>query len=249
MIVSAEVARYIAVSVIVVESLPLRPGFGTYQSDAYFQPSTTGCDYQVYPLELERIHETQESLVIKYVAGGLSPVVRETLEALVTDGGQLSPKDIADRHVGSVRRALRQMPDLFDRSYGRVSLRSSHLATLVYEKVKQAQNRADRAGNSAKKATERKRDEAESALHRWVEEHGIEVTGKEGGEQLTFDLGTVESARRIIREGLQRWEEADLPPSRFRMAKVVYTKRRENISNYLDIETEPMISMIWQLLT
>jgi hypothetical protein len=66
----------------------------------------------------------------------------------VTDGGQISPQDIAaatSNHVESVRRALRRIDDLVQREYGEVALRSSYIAELVYEGAEEARESTRKA--------------------------------------------------------------------------------------------------------
>lgn len=73
---------------------------------------------EIVSLDVTEIRSTQESVVIRHLADGLSPVQWESLETLVTDGGEVSPADIAEdhgRHVESVRRALRGIEDLIER--------------------------------------------------------------------------------------------------------------------------------------
>ena len=69
-------------------------------------------------MDLTQIEHNQESIVLKFLGDGPSPVTRKSIELLATDGGDVSSADIAeeyDRHVDSVRRALRERADLFHR--------------------------------------------------------------------------------------------------------------------------------------
>lgn len=66
-----------------------------YVEGDYFDATTSDRDRQVVDLPLEDIRATQESVVIKNLAdGGFSPVEWETLETLVTDGGQVPPQTL-----------------------------------------------------------------------------------------------------------------------------------------------------------
>jgi len=106
-------------------------------------------------------------------ADGLSPVQWESMETLVTDGGEAAPADIADshgRHVESVRRALREMEDPVEREYGSVSLRSEYVAEMVHAAVDEARESIERATEATAKAmeaAERGLDETMNAFIAW----------------------------------------------------------------------------------
>lgn len=113
-------------SVLADGGLDLAPsqGTGPFVEDAYFEVEITEDGPDPIELDLTHIRSTQESVVIRHLADNLSTVQWESLETLVTDGGVVSPADIAeehDRHVESVRRALRDIDDLVVREYAKVS--------------------------------------------------------------------------------------------------------------------------------
>jgi predicted transcriptional regulator len=171
--------------------IPIRPAHaddadelarGPYVPDAYFDAAENDRDdVSLVSLDLTEIRSDQESVVIKHLADGLSPVEWESLEMLVTDGGTVSPQDIADeygRHIDSVRRALNRLPDLIEHDYGNVKLRSKHIADYVYDAVKQAKDatrRAVEATAKAAEASERGVDESTSAFIAFCAKHGIDV--------------------------------------------------------------------------
>ena len=103
-------------SVLAEAGIALKPGTGVYVEDAYFEPTASERDRTL--VELDFTQHRQESVVIKYVADGPAPTAWESLEVLVTDGGEVSPQDIAEetgRHPGSVRRALDRISELVKR--------------------------------------------------------------------------------------------------------------------------------------
>jgi ParB-like chromosome segregation protein Spo0J len=176
-------------------------------------------------LDLNRIRSEQESIVIKHVADGLSPVEWGALETLVTDGGEVSPADIADKqgfHPGSVRRALDRIDDLVQHEYGEVTLRSQHIAELVHEAVqeaKEASRRAVEAGVRAVEAAERGVDETTSALIAFCAKHGIAVDDtRDARLKLRFD--DVENVENRLKKAYQLWKDAGKDPIRFRHAQV-----------------------------
>lgn len=212
-------------SVLAEAGFPIRSGGGTYVEDAYFEPTESERDRTLVDLDFMQIQHRQESVVIKHVADGLSPTEWDALEVLVTDGGEVSPKDIAeekDRHPGSVRRALKRIPELVDHEYGSVSLRSEYIADLVHDAVEEAREATQRAaevGAKAIEAAERGIDEGTSAFIAWAAKHDVDVTDRASNE-LQLDFGTVDDIRRKLREGFELWREADMPEARYRMANV-----------------------------
>jgi hypothetical protein len=200
-----------------------------YVADDYFQANTTDRERQVVTLPLEEIHARQESIVIKNLAegGGLSPVEWETLDTLVTDGGEVQPADIAEKHdrnLDVVYRALDRMEEMVDHQYGSVQLKSSYVSELVHDAVRQAKERTREAVEASAKALEaadRGLDERTSALVAWASKHCENFRESDDGLQLRFGKIEAESVqdaereiRRSIREGKRLWDDArndDIP--------------------------------------
>lgn len=176
--------------------LDLRPGGDTYVEDAYFSASERDRDREIVEFDTADIEQTQESVVIKHLADGLSPVEWESLELLVSDGSSVSPNDIAEeygRHPDSVRRALDRIDDMVSRSYDEVSLRSSYVAELVHDAVQRARDATRRATEAAAKAVEaaeRGLDERTSAFVAWAAKHDVNVTERE--DEVKLKLGEVD---------------------------------------------------------
>lgn len=199
-----------------------------YISDEYFQAETTDRDRQVVDLPLREIEATQESVVIEQLAnGGLSPVEWESLEVLVTDGGQVAPADIAESggfHIDSVYRALDRMEELVERERENVSLRSTYVGELVHDAVRSAKKRtreAVEAAGKAMSASERGLDERTSALVAWASRYLDSFNERDDGVHVRFGRIEADShqeamkeIRRVLREGKELWDEArkdDLP--------------------------------------
>ncbi len=210
---------------------------GPFCPDAYFD-AEIGDAEDVPELNLTRIRNEQESIVIRELTanGGLSPVEEEALETLVTDGGRVSPADIAEkhsRHVGSVRRALSRIEGLVEQEYGSVSLRSTHVAEMIHDSVQQmreaSQNVREAAGQALLSA-ERGLDDATSALMTWCAKHGVDVDNR--GEAIeAIRLGEVErrgpagsaklrGVKLLLRKGLEAWTAAGRDAEKFEAATV-----------------------------
>lgn len=201
-----------------------------YVQDAYFDTEVGEQSVEPVELDLTRIRHEQESVVIRHVADGLSPVEWESLETLVKDGGQISPADIADqhgRHVESVRRALRRMDDLVDRDYAEVRLKSEYVAEMVHEAVEGAKDAAQRAVETTAKAmeaAERGLGKTMGTFVAWANRHGIDVDGaREARMVLRFnDAETHRERIRAIKEGLKIWTDAGMDPQIYRQAKLQF---------------------------
>ncbi|SFT09590.1 DUF7845 domain-containing protein [Halostagnicola kamekurae] len=241
-------------SVLAEAGLPLQSGIGTYVTDAYFQAEDSDRDRDVLELDFTQIKHRQESVVIKHLADGIAPTAWESLEFLITDGGEVSPQDIADetdRHPGSVRRALNTIPELVEREYGKVSLRSKYIADLVHDAVteaREATRRAAEAGAKAIEAAERGLDQSTSAFIAWAAKHDIDIRDRDGNA-LRLEFGVVDDIRRKIREGYDLWTAADMPEDRYRMAKIRYKKEIDSGLRSIDeTDTKSFASVAWQHL-
>lgn len=219
-------------SVLQDAGLDLRAGDGDpYVADHYFEPENHFTESTPATLDLTEIRHEQESVVYKHLADGMSPVERETLQTLVTDGGEVAPSDVAeqnDRHEDSVYRALQGMHDLVNHTYDSLELKSTYVAELVADALQQAEDavaNATLATAEAQEAERRGMDEKTSAWVAFRERYGVNFTERDDG--VTLDLGeldpdvntpdrdtphpsdAVKAARRevreILREGYDLW--------------------------------------------
>jgi len=219
-----------------VEDTPGADG-GPFVPDAYFD-AEIGEHEQPPELNLTRIRNEQESIVVRTLSkvGGFSPVEHETLETLVADGGKVSPLDVAEehgRHVGSVRRAIRRMEEMFSREYGEVSLRSPVRAELVQDAVEQYRNASETLAEVTGQAlldAERGVSSAASALRAWCSKHGVEVDSR--GEAIEkIRMGEVprtgrdglRAVRQKLRDGAGAWVDAGRELENFNKARVRWT--------------------------
>lgn len=221
-------------SVLAEAGLDVAPtnGSGPFVSDAYFEPQTTEDGPEPIGLDLTQIKSTQESVIVKHLSDGLSPVQWESLQTLVTDGGEVSPADIAedhDRHVGSVRRALRGIEDLVVHEYADVRLRSSYIAELVHDAVQEAEEaikRAAETGAKALHAAEQGMEESMSSFIAWAAKHDIDVDDALDAREARMEMRMGEPGHgtgRLVREGFRIWKGAGMPVERFRMAKLRFS--------------------------
>ncbi|AFD04035.1 ORF14 [Halogeometricum pleomorphic virus 1] len=223
-------------SVLMEAGIDLAPkrGNGPYVEDAYYEPETMEVE-SVTSLDLTRIRHDQQSVVISYLAdGGFSPVEWESLQTLVTDGGEVSPQDIADdhgRHVDSVRRALNRISEIVDREYGKVGLKSDYIAEMVHDAVTEAKESVRSAVSTGAKAIDAAKRGLSETMAKWVawcERYGVDVTNR--GDALRLDLGQLDrdadaSPSFLVRQAFEVWTDAGQDPARFRTASVRYNGR------------------------
>lgn len=211
-------------------------GSGAFVEDAYFEAEVTDDHREAVTLDLAHIRHEQETVVMKHVINGLSPVQRESLDTLVSDGGEVAPADIAaenGRHVDSVRRALREIDDMVQREYGAVSLRSNYVAELVHDAVQQAREsfqKAADAGARAIEAAERGLDERTSAFLAWAARYGVDVDDRRDA-RMKLRLGELDPSddpnpEFLVREAFKRWKEMNRDESTFRNGVVEYNGQR-----------------------
>ncbi len=227
----------------------LRAGYGGYVSDAVWSPENVTTSASPVELNLTEVRHEQEAVVYRHLADGMSPTQQETLQTLVSDGGRVSPQDVADehdRHPDTVYRALQDMHDLVDHTYGEVQLQSTYLGELVADALEEAESAVTRAVDAAAEAAhtaERGLDDKTSAFLAWQERFTDSFTDRgtdDGGVRL--DLGRVDSVRevrRLLREGLDLWKEMNRDEPAYRMGEVKWRQDGEDGVRY---------STIWQLI-
>lgn len=194
-------------------------------------------------LSISQIRQEQESVVVRHLADGLSPVQWDALSDLVTDGGEVSPDDIAESggwHVESVRRALRQMDDLVERKYAEVGLRSDYVAEMVHDAVQQAEQAVTSAVETAANAmdsAERAVDQSMSAWLAWCDKHDVDVTDRREAMRLDFGQEVHGKLSVKLMNARQLWREAGQDLRRLRNAEVIVGGRRRG--RVRDLSMEP----------
>jgi hypothetical protein len=241
--------------------LDLRAGGNTYVADEYFADENHTTHANVVSLDLTEVRHEQESVVYRHLADGMSPVEQDTLATLVTDGGELSPQDIAeknDRHRDSVYDALHRMHDLVQHEYGSVSLKSTYVSELVADALQQAETALERATMASAKAVhaaERGLDERTSAFLAWAEKHGVNYD-EPNDDVMTIELGEVDSvkqARRLLRQGYDLWQKMNREAVAFRQATVKYqlVKERQKLRSLgggTETDLKDVYADAWKLL-
>ncbi len=227
----------------------LRADGGPYVEDAVWSPANESTTAAPVNLNLTEVRHEQERVVYKHLADGMSPTQQETLKTLVTDGGRVSPRDVADendRHVDTVYRALQDMHDLVDHTYGEIQLQSTYLSELVADALEEAESAVSRATSAAAEAAhtaERGLDDRTSAFLAWQSKFVDRFRDRDtddGG--VALDLGRVDGVRevrRLLREGLDLWSDMNRDEAAYRMGDVKWR---------VDGEEGVRHGTIWQLI-
>lgn len=217
-------------SILEASELPLSPEEGDiFVSDAYFEADTTTTP-RIPPLSLERVKSDQRNVVVRQLADGLSPVEFGSLKTLVADGGEVSPKDIAEEqgfHPDSVRKALRRISDMVERDHGSVSLRSHYVAEQVADAIDEARESVSEAVNAASHALESAKsqnvDERTDELIAFCQSHGITISERE--KRITVKMGRLASSEKwseILVHLKDRWNAAGRDTERLKEATTEY---------------------------
>jgi hypothetical protein len=225
--------------------LDLRAGGGTYIEDTYFEAETHTTTASVVSMDLTEVRHEQESVVFKHFSDGLAPSDKDTLEHLVADGGEVSPRDIAnetDRHQDTIYDAIGRLGGLVEHQYGEVNLRSTYVSELVadaLERADEAVGTAYKTASKAKQAAESGLDEVTQEFIAWTEKHDINY--EERGGDLEVDLGRIDSktidtdhggqklsssqrVKRAIRKGYDLWTAMGRDETAYRTATVSYER-------------------------
>jgi predicted transcriptional regulator len=212
-------------------------GRGPYVEDEYFVAESERRQRRLLDDPTPELKNRQENLVMKHVVGGFEDSDADVLDMLVSDGGEVSPKDIADEqgwHIETVYRAIERLEDLVEHHYGELSLRSHHIAEKVTEAVQHAREHAEDAAETLAKSLERTvgLDVANDALVEWVDRFAVEVKDRRDA-QLLLRFGRVEMTRNefvvVLTNGLYEWARAGWDRERFLNAEVDVRLRDGNL--------------------
>ncbi|GAA0515079.1 hypothetical protein SAMN04488066_10346 [Halorubrum aquaticum] len=205
------------------------PGGGrTFVPDPYFDAETVDRS-RVLPLNLERVESDQRNVVVRQLADGLSPVEWDSLRTLVTDGGDVSPAEIAaehDWHPDSVRRGLRRIEDMVVREQGSVALRSHHVAEQVVEALESARagvrNAMGAAANMVQNAERKSLDDRTDELIAFCQANGIHVEEREARLRVKMGYLGGESWSELVTRLKRYWVDAGRDPERLKEAETHY---------------------------
>jgi hypothetical protein len=229
--------------------LDLRAGGKTYVPDAYFDAENHSTTSGVVDLDITEVRHEQESVVYRHLADGMAPTDRDCLQTLVSDGGNVSPSDLADetgRHRDTIYESLQRLEDLVEHTYNEVSLKSQYISELVSDALTQARDGLSTAGKAVH-SENRGLDQTTSAFVAWQEKHGVNYDNTDEG--LHFELGDVEDPdeiRRRLREGYELWCDTNRDPVAFRRG--TYAAQVEHQVGIRRVEMQDYRGTVMQIL-
>jgi hypothetical protein len=203
-------------------------GRGPYVEDEYFSVETERRQCRLLEDPTPELKTRQESLVMKHVVNGLEDSDVDVLDVLVSDGGDISPQDVAEEtgwRIDTIYRAIDRIEDLVEHSYDELTLRSHFIAERVCEAVQHAREHLTDATETLATSLEQTvgMDLANDALLEWVDGWGVEVDDRRDA-QLALRFGRLEMTRNefivVLTNGLHEWMRAGWHRDRFLEAEV-----------------------------
>ena len=196
-------------------SIPTRPDGQLFVADDYFEVTGSRRWRKILPDRLPRI-ETKQDDQIFATAAQMNGTDTELIETLLTDGGETSPKQLAQSigvHLDTVYRALKRLSPLVDHTYGEVQLGSKYIAQELTGYI-------DSVSNSIKSGLENALDGLTRAeahggdddpWSRWLDRYGGEISRTEGPDPDDLDVGfqpdTLDEARQLLQRAALQWSE------------------------------------------
>ncbi|KZN23908.1 hypothetical protein A4G99_13845 [Haladaptatus sp. R4] len=194
--------------------IPIRPDGQVYVEDDVFEVTGERRFRNLVPNRLPSIQQEQHDDVMRVVPN-LAPTDVEIAEELLTDGGQIAPKNLAEdlgRHIDTVYTSLKRLGSIVVHEYGDVRLRSKNVAQEILKYLRGAKESfqvsmseaADRLVQAEKVV------DGDSAFARWRETYGVEFDDREGEpDELTmkYTPESKDEVRRILRTGANRWSQ------------------------------------------
>ncbi|WP_435161125.1 Lrp/AsnC family transcriptional regulator [Halorubrum sp. SY-15] len=196
-------------------SIPTRPDGQMFVADDYFEVTGSRRWRKILPDSLPRI-ETKQDDQIFGTATQMNETDTELVETLLTDGGETSPKELAQSigvHLDTVYRALKRLSPLVDHTYGEVQIGSKYIAQELTGYI-------DSVSNSIKSGLENALDGLTRAeahggdddpWSRWLDRYGGEISRTEGADPDKLNVGfqpdSLAEARRLLRSGASQWSK------------------------------------------
>ncbi|REA03476.1 AsnC family protein [Haloferax sp. Atlit-6N] len=192
--------------------LPVTPDHQMYVADDYFAVEGEARMAKVVDNPLPRIAQQQDHEIRKFaVAGNMNETDVALVDELVTDGGNVSPADLADRigkDISTVYSALKRLGELVIHEYGHVELASKHIANGIVEHIESAKRTVEctleeAAADIIRADTYGESDDPWSHwLRHWVRNR------KDGEYRERLELAPQKSRseiQRLIRSGVNAW--------------------------------------------
>ncbi|ELZ84909.1 hypothetical protein C454_02735 [Haloferax gibbonsii ATCC 33959] len=196
--------------------LPVTPDHQQYVADDYFSVDGEARMVKVIDNPLPRIAQQQDDEVRLFAAANnLYETDVSIADELVTDGGQISPANLAERigvHIDTVYRALKRLGDLVIHEYGHVELASKHIAEGIVEHIESARRSVSATLEEATDDIIRADTygDGNGPWERWLRNYVRDrQDDREDGRELLelAPQATRKEVKRILRTGAAKWAE------------------------------------------
>jgi len=195
--------------------LPVTPDHQKYVADDYFKVDGEARMVKVIDNPLPRIAQQQDDEIRMFAtAANLYETDVAITDELVTDGGHISPAELAERigvHIDTVYRALKRLGDLVIHDYGSVELASKHIAEGIVEHIESARRSVTATLEEATDDIIRADTygDGNGPWERWLRNYVRDRKERDDGRELLelAPQATREEVKRILRTGAAKWAE------------------------------------------
>jgi len=194
-------------------NIPTRPDGQLYVADDYFEVTGASRYRKILPDRLDRIESKQDNQIFAS-ANQMTETDAELVETLLTDGGETSPKELAQSigvHLDTVYRALKRLSPLVDHTYGEVQLGSKYIAQEITGYIDSISNSIQSGLENALDGITRANAHGgdDDPWSRWLDRYGGKINRTEGADPDELDIGfepeDIDAARRLLRSGARQW--------------------------------------------
>jgi hypothetical protein len=212
--------------------LPTWPDPEYYVADDYFEVKGSKRWRKIVRDRLPRIEQQQDADVFG-VASQMNSTDAELVDALLTDGNTVSPRDLAETigvHIDTIYRSLKRLGPLVEHKYGEVQLASIYVAQEIAGYIESVKNAINKGLEGALDGLFRAESygDRDDPWTRWLTRYGVNHRHTEGADpdrlEIGFSVANLDEARRLLREGAIHWAEVTGEPLRnfgFEFAPVV----------------------------
>ncbi|MFD2373615.1 DUF7845 domain-containing protein [Haloarchaeobius iranensis] len=184
---------------------------GTYVSDAYFKSyQEKRASRKAVESPLPKIENEQETRVIQQWKN-MRDSDAAVIDELLSDGGVVSPSDVAESSgycYRTIREACHRLEDLIDWSYGKLEIASDYQKQLLLERVRAAKANFEQTVNTTvAEVADRERAADRGAFAQWRRQYNVTVSDAETHHQ-TWRIEYAASDRLEAREVLQAGQVA-----------------------------------------
>lgn len=191
-----------------------RPDKQLYVADDYFQVTGSSRWRKLLPDRLPRIESNQDDQIFA-TAAEMNGTDAELIDTLLTDGGETSPKELAQSigvHLDTVYRALKRLSPLVDHTYGEVQLGSKYIAQELTGYIDAVSNSIQSGlENALDGLTRAEAYEGKNPWSRWLSRYGGKISRTSDADPDELDIGfqpdSLEEARRLLRNGATQWSK------------------------------------------